>query len=120
MLKEVIARPITEADVPIIHAVALEAWQYTYHEIFDQEFIETFVNQHYASEAILSLFPRLRSGTMCLYVAEDASNIIGFCNIGSHQETAELYRIYLFPSYIGQGIGRKLLEHNENFFSSTA
>jgi ribosomal protein S18 acetylase RimI-like enzyme len=115
MLKDVIIRPITEADVPIIHAVALEAWQYTYHDIFDQEFIETFVNQHYAPEAILSLFPRLRSSTICFYVAEDASNIIGFCNIGLHQEIAELYRIYLLPSYIGQGIGQKLLEYGEEF-----
>jgi ribosomal protein S18 acetylase RimI-like enzyme len=95
--------------------VALEAWQHTYRDIFDPQFIEHFVNRNYAPEAIASLFPRLHSGTMCFYVAEHKSKVIGFCNIGFGQQIAELYRIYLLPAYIGQGVGRKLLESGENF-----
>jgi ribosomal protein S18 acetylase RimI-like enzyme len=35
--------------------------------------------------------------------------------MGINEGTAVLYRIYLLPAYIGQGIGRKLLEHGEKF-----
>ena len=52
---------------------------------------------------------------MCFYVAEYGSNVIGFCNLGIHRRIAELYRIYLLPSYIGQGIGKKLLRRGETF-----
>ena len=115
MRKDVTIRPITESDVPHIHPVALEAWQHTYRNIFEGQFIENFVNQNYAPKAILSLFPRLQSGTMCFYVAEHESKIIGFCNIGIDGQIAELYRIYLLPAYIGQGLGGRLLDRGEKF-----
>jgi ribosomal protein S18 acetylase RimI-like enzyme len=108
-------RPIRELDAPNIRAVALEAWQYTYRHIFDQQFIENFINRNYAPEAILSLFPRLQSGTMYFNLAENEAKIVGFCNIGIDGKVAQLYRIYLLPNYIGQGIGRRLLERGEKF-----
>jgi ribosomal protein S18 acetylase RimI-like enzyme len=117
MLKDVIFRQIRESDAQSIQIVALEAWQYTYHSIFEQQFIENFVNRNYAPEATISLFPRLQSGTMYFYVAEHESKIIGFCNIGINEQTAELYRIYLLPFYIGQGIGQKLLQLGEKFIA---
>jgi ribosomal protein S18 acetylase RimI-like enzyme len=118
MLEDVIIRPIRQEDVQHIHSVALESWQYTYRDIFDPQFIENFVNQNYAPEATLALFPRLQSGTMCFDVAEDQSNVIGFCNIGIHRNIAELYRIYLLPRYIGRGIGKNLLQRGESFLQA--
>jgi len=112
---DVLIRPLKESDAPRIQAVALEAWQYTYRNIFDQQFIENFVHRNYALERILSLFPRLRSGTMFFHVAEHESKVVGFCHIGIDGKTAELYRIYLLPAYIGQGLGRGLLERGEQF-----
>ena len=115
MLTDVVIRPIRKSDAPNIHAVALEAWQYTYRTIFDQQFIENFVNRNYAQEAILSSFPRIQDGSAFFHVAEYESKIIGFCNIGIHQQSAELYRIYLLPAFIGQGIGQSLLKMGEAF-----
>ncbi len=115
MSEDVIVRPLQESDAPKIRAVALEAWQYTYRKIFDQKFIENFVNQNYAEEAIASLFPRIQSGSMFFDVAEYGSRIIGFCNLGINNQSAELYRIYLRPAFIGQGIGQKMLELCEKF-----
>jgi len=115
MLNDVVIRPIKESDAPSIHAVALEAWRHTYRTIFDQQFIENFVNRNYAPEAILSLFPRIQSGAMFFHVAEYESKVIGFCNIGINKQSAELYRIYLLPVFIGQGIGRRFLELGEVF-----
>lgn len=115
MLDHVIVRPLRESDAPNLRAVALEAWRYTYRNIFDQQFIENFVNRNYASERILSLFPRIHAGTLDFNVAEDDSKIVGFCNIGIDGGVAELYRIYLLPEYIGQGLGSRLLERGEEF-----
>lgn len=115
MLTHVVIRPIRESDAPSIRAVALEAWQYTYRKIFDQQFIENFVNQNYAPQAILPLLSGIQAGSMFFDVAEYSSKVIGFCNIGITKYGAELYRIYLLPTFIGQGIGRRFLERGEAF-----
>lgn len=117
MPNNIIIRSLEEEDASNIHAVALEAWIYTYRLIFESQFIEEFVGKNYSPKAILSLFPRLKSQTMSFDVAERESKIIGFCNIGIHEQTAELYRIYLLPNYIGQGIGQRLLQHGEKFIA---
>ena len=114
-MTEIILRQIKETDAPSIQEVALEAWRYTYHAIFDQEFIENFVHRNYAPEVTLSLLPRIHSGDMFFHIAEQDSKIVGFCNIGLTGEGAQLLRIYLLPSYIGQGLGRKLLHLGEEF-----
>ena len=47
------------------------------------------------------------------------SRIIGFCNIEiKSNDKAELLRIYLKPSYIGKGVGKKLLLNGEKFLIS--
>ena len=117
MVKDIVFRSIKETDALKIQAVALEAWQFTYHSIFDQKFIENFVNQNYAPKATISSLTHLQSGRMFFHVAEHESKIIGFCNIGIHEQTAVLYRIYLLPSYIGQGIGQNLLQLGEVFLT---
>ncbi len=115
MLDDVVFREIREADASSIHAVALEAWRYTYDGIFDQHFIENFVNRNYSKEAILSLIPQIKSGSMFFSVAQYGSKVIGFCNIGIAKQSAQLYRIYILPDFIGQGIGQKFLELGETF-----
>jgi len=114
---DIVLRSIVESDAPNIYAVALEAWQFTYHGIFSQEFIEEFVQKHYSPEAITSLLPRIESGTLFFYVAEDEQKIVGFCNIGITEEGARLFRIYLLPSQIGRGIGWSLLHLGEEFLT---
>jgi ribosomal protein S18 acetylase RimI-like enzyme len=115
MVNDVVIRPINESDAPSIHAVALEAWMHTYRTIFNQQFIQDFVNRNYAPETILSLFSGIQAGSIFFDVAECGSKVIGFCNIGITKQGAELYRIYLLPAFIGQGIGRRLLERGEEF-----
>ena len=115
MLTDIVFRSIRETDASSIQNVALEAWRYTYHTIFDQQFIKNFVNRNYAPEAILALLPRIQEGSMFFYIAEYESKLIGFCNIGIHNQNAELFRIYLLPPFIGQGIGHRLLELGETF-----
>jgi diamine N-acetyltransferase len=108
-------RPLESQDIPAVRALALRAWEYTYRTIFDEKFIEEFIARNYSAEALGSLLPRLEAGSMCFYLAEQASGIVGFCNIGIRLSVAELHRIYLLPTHIGRGIGHQLLEAGEKF-----
>lgn len=114
-MTEIVFRQIQGSDAPGIQGVALETWRYTYDAIFDQEFIENFVRRNYAPEVTLSLLPRIHSGNMFFHVAIQESKVVGFCNIDLTGEGAQLLRIYLLPSHIGQGFGRKLLHLGEEF-----
>lgn len=117
MSQDITIRLLQESDAPKIHVVALEAWRHTYGKIFDRPFIENFVNRNYSKESITSLFPRIQSGSVFFNVAECESRIVGFCNLGINQQRAELYRIYLLPAFIGQGLGQKMLQPGEVFVS---
>jgi ribosomal protein S18 acetylase RimI-like enzyme len=116
MVKEPIYRSFSEADAPGVHDVALESWRHTYRTIFDSAFIENFVHNNYAPERLINLVTRIQNGEMFFDVALVDSQIVGFCHIGIiPDQRAQLFRIYLSPSYIGQGIGRKLLQLGEPF-----
>ena len=114
-MTEITFRHLTKNDAPDIHKVALAAWLHTYRGIFDQSFIENFVNRNYAPEMTVSLLPQIRMGTMFFDVAQHGSQVVGFCNIGVTERGAELFRIYLFPDYIGKGLGSRLLQRGEAF-----
>ncbi len=117
-MAEIVYRQLRESDASSVQAVALEAWRHTYHMIFEPQFIEDFVRRNYAPEVTVSLLPRIESGGMFFDVAEHESKIVGFCNIGLIEQRAQLLRIYLLPPYIGQGLGRKLLQLGEEFVVS--
>lgn len=117
MLVNVTVRPLEAKDASAIRDAALEAWKYTYRDIFDLPFIENFVNRNYAPQATLALMPGIEAGSIFFHVAEYQSQVIGFCNIGVTDSVAEPYRIYVLPVYIGQGIGGRLLEQGEHFLA---
>jgi GNAT superfamily N-acetyltransferase len=114
----VVFRSLRKTDAAAIEALALEAWHYTYRDIFDRQFIEDFVHTNYAPAAILALLPRIDSGEMFFHVASQQRDILGFCNMAVADQAGYLLRIYLLPSRIGQGLGGKLLELGEVFIRS--
>jgi len=118
MIDEVIFRPLREDDAPQIYQVALEAWKFTYRDIFEPQFIQNFVNRNYAPEVSIGLLPGVKTGQIFFHVAVSEIAVIGFCNIGETLQGMELFRIYLRPPFIGKKIGRKLLELGEVFIRS--
>lgn len=118
MIDKITFRPMRKDDASQIYQVALEAWKFTYRDIFEMHFIENFVNRNYAPEVSIKLLPRVEAGQLFFHVAVSKNTVVGFCNIGETPQGMELFRIYLRPAYIGKGIGRKLLELGEDFVRS--
>lgn len=107
------------SDLEQIYNVALEAWNYTYKDIFTPSYIKNYVDKFYSQEVMKKQLPLIESGEMFFEVAKENESIIGFCNIEvKDNDKAELLRIYLKPSYIGKGIGKKLLLLGEKFLIS--
>ncbi len=116
-MTEIIYRQLTPADVEGVYTAALEAWQFTYRNIFDSDFIERFVQANYAPEYLLALTPLVLAGQMFFQMAVEQGAIAGFCQIGLTHRGGNLFRIYLRPASIGRGIGRTLLEQGEAFLT---
>ena len=99
-----------------VYEIALEAWNYTYKNIYTLSQIKNYVDKYYSLEILQKQFPLIEKGGIFFEVAKENKNIIGFCNIELKDNgKAELLRIYLKPSHIGKGIGKKLLLHGEEF-----
>jgi len=113
-------RQFDEPDAEEVQAVALAAWQHTYRNTFDQEFIQDFVGRNYAPERLRALVSALQGNEAFFHVALHHTKIVGFCHIGFSPRGVELFRIYLLPSFIGQGIGRTLLDMGERFLKQKA
>jgi ribosomal protein S18 acetylase RimI-like enzyme len=118
MSGDIAFRALRETDVQAVYEVAFEAWHSTYKDIYPAEFINNFVNTNYAPAVSLRLVPRIQAGHQFFHVALSQSSVIGFCHIAETRHGMELLRIYLRPSYIGQGIGRALLRQGEAFIQA--
>ncbi|MFN8440039.1 MAG: GNAT family N-acetyltransferase [Caldilineaceae bacterium] len=101
-----------EGDVVGIRHVAMVSWQATYAQIFSTEFIEQFLTRNYSSE---QLTHSVQNERYPMWVAKEAQDIVGFCQVGPHEDEFMLFRIYLLPSRWGQGIGKQLLAQAEDW-----
>ena len=112
-------RQLCENDFEKIYNVALEAWNYTYKNIFTSSYIKNYVDKFYSQEVMQKQLLLIEKGEMFFEIAKENESIIGFCNIEvKDNDKAELLRIYLKPSYIGKGVGKKLLLLGEEFLTS--
>jgi diamine N-acetyltransferase len=108
-------RSFVAADAETVQAIAREAWHHAYPHLFTPRVIDDYIDEHYAPEQLRALVPELESGRQFFQVAVDDEQVIGFCHLGLTDRGAQLFRIYLRPPYVGQGVGRRLLELGEAF-----
>jgi hypothetical protein len=87
-------------DAEAVHAVAMKTWRVTYRDIYNSTFIEQFVNTNYAPQHLRSWATRVAESENFFAVAENDTEVIGFCNIGQTQEGVELFRIYMLPEFV--------------------
>lgn len=111
----VIYEPFKLEDWKELKDVALKSWQYTYKNIYSQEFINNFIEENYSKG---STNKALSFPDSWHYIAKEDNKLVGYLTIGPYQDSWRLYRIYLLPEYIGKGIGQELLKLGEDYLRS--
>jgi len=111
-------REIQKEDVRQIQRIALAAWKFTYKRIYSPKSIQRYVSSYYSNKSFVRLFRAIERGNEAFFVAVEGAEIIGYVHAGKHRKGWELRRIYLFPSYIGKGIGKALLRRIERWLRS--
>jgi len=106
----VAVRDALAADAEAIARVARASWTDTYRDIFEAAFIEQFLAQAYALEALAAAAERAtgREDEQFL-VAERDGEIVAFAHYGEGRRGPELFRIYADPAHYGTGTGSALL-----------
>lgn len=105
------ARP---EDAPRIAEVARHSWADTYRDIFDADFIESFVERNYAPADLAAQAERAAAAPdRHFLVAERDGLIVAFAQYGVGPRGPELFRIYADPAHHGTGVGHALLAELE-------
>jgi GNAT superfamily N-acetyltransferase len=103
-------RDANPADAEAIARVARASWTDTYADIFEPDFIERFLAEAYAPEALARSAERAAGrDDEHFLVAERDGALIAFAQYGVGRRGPELSRIYADPAHYGTGAGSALL-----------
>ncbi len=116
-------RLLSPTDCEGVSQVATESWQFTYGKYISEEVIQQHLDTFYEPSVLLHILPYQEKRLTEFWVALDHGEVVGFAQIGfmnywkENQENKMLilFRLYVYPSYIGQGIGSRLLIKIEEF-----
>ena len=111
-------QPLHLQQADELKRVALQSWLHTYKDIYSNQFIIDFVDEHYSFASIKNALEWASTNNGWNYAALDNNKLVGYITIGPANGTFRLWRIYLLPEYIGKGIGSKLLSLGEAFLQS--
>ena len=114
-------RQLERRDFKRVHEIALKGWLFAY-SYLPKDALKSIIDEYYSDGSLDFSLKRIENGTDFFAIAELNGKIIGFCHVTEENQKgeAELLRLYLDLDYIGQGIGRQLLVHCENFLRDKA
>ena len=98
----------TQADIPVIEALAEATWSHTYSSILSQEQIDYMFGVIYTYEALLQ---QMQEGQRFLIMLEK-DRPVGFASYSEKVKTEKVYKlnkIYLLPACQGKGYGKLLI-----------
>jgi ribosomal protein S18 acetylase RimI-like enzyme len=100
----------TVADIPEVQRLAGVIWRAHYLGIISAEQIEYMLERGYATAALADFINKPDAGL--LLAVADVGERIGFAAwyLTDDQHEAKLDKLYVLPSYHGQGIGHALIE----------
>lgn len=100
----------TTQDIADIIAIAYDSWAVTYSTILSQEQMTYMLNLWYDA---VGLKNKMLSGEEFFYIARFNHKAIGYMSYSemTEQQKAKLNKLYILPSFLGQGVGKKLLQH---------
>jgi GNAT superfamily N-acetyltransferase len=100
-------------DAPAIATAHVASWQTTYRGIIADEILDNLSVEN-RIEFWRNYTQNTDKNNACIFVAEEAGKIVGFCSAGPGRDPipgypAELYAIYLLQSAQGRSVGRQLV-----------
>lgn len=106
-----IIRQAEKNDVEAMARVVSNSWQYAYKSLISDEDMKLFSNRERREE----LFKASWSSRLN-YVLLLGGSVMGVCSTERYDkdgfsDTAEIDQFYLEPEIIGQGFGKRLIEH---------
>jgi diamine N-acetyltransferase len=103
-------RPATGEDIPIIQDLSGRIWREHYPGIITREQIDYMLGKMYASDVIRD---EIISKGHRYVIVSAGTRPIGFIAYRHEDKTRAVLisKLYLLPSFHGQGIGRKMLGH---------
>lgn len=111
-------RPAQITDGPDIVRIWAAGWQYAYKNIFSKDFLEKCTNADVVAQRIAQFpdhFKRAMEHNNIYLVALDDERVIGYVTGGVPESKEckaekELGGLYINPKYIGQGVGKLLVQ----------
>lgn len=113
MSHDCVIQPATEADLPLIAALAARIWREYYPGIITTAQIEFMLARMYAPE---QLRRELREEGVRFRLLRAGGEPAGFAAFGPTAQPGEfkLHKLYLAPAWHGRGWGARLLRHCED------
>ena len=101
-------RKATLDDIPVIHALAMEVFPYTYREILSSDQIDYMMVWMYSID---NLRKQMLEDGHIYYLAYQKGKAVAYLSIQSVGEHLfHLQKLYVLPSYQGMHLGEKLFE----------
>ena len=106
-----VIRNATQDDVPAIRNIADVAWQDTYGELLDGEWINTHLAEWYEPSLVTSQITEAEARADCHFmVTEVRGEVVGYLHFQTMADRGPyLRRLYLLPEHQGKGIGMALI-----------
>jgi ribosomal protein S18 acetylase RimI-like enzyme len=110
----IIIRPWQKSDLASIRRITWQSWISTYSSFIPESDLRSYFDVTYTEAFLLSMFddPFMRG-----FIAEKDDHIAGYARLFLNRDENRLYvpSMYLLPDFLGQGIGRRLLEAAEEY-----
>jgi diamine N-acetyltransferase len=119
---KIYTRDFKDSDAEVVGDIGTKSWFYTYNDIFSKEYIENRMKINYSPENIRK--SAANTDLSNTFVCELNNDVVGFIQVSYYnywdKETFDpsrimISRLYIYPEYIGKGIGSALLQRAEEW-----
>lgn len=112
---KILLRDFDEGDAQDVQSVARISWLYTYRNIYDKDYINSYIEKNYDLDSLRSFAQGVRSGDIFFKVSVVNGKIVGFSHLSASDSGFGLWRIYILPEHTGHSIGTSLITEAAKF-----
>ncbi len=112
-----IIRPLTEADIPLVCNVARTIWQTTYTALISQTQIDYMLSNRYVPSLIRAQW---EDADHAWRIAWCGDEMAGFAHAHIQSPACKIEKLYILPHYQRQGLGKNLIDEVKAFARGNA